>query len=395
MDVATAQALVSGQGQRAMALAAGFEQLDSLGVAEAMRRKFPAGLAAAATTQAGLRRRARGKLGARADTLLWTRDGLEQATRGEVAAWRARNIAAAGVRRVVDLGCGIGVDALAFLDAGLQVVAVEIDPATAVLAAHNLPGAEVICGDATELSAQLLAGAGNETCVFLDPARRTAHGRSWRIEDLHPSWEFLLGLLGHDHGLCAKLGPGIAVEMVPAQVDAVWVCDRGDLVECGLWFLPGPDHPASTGRRSAVLLPEGLRVDAEPGGADLPVGRPGRYLYEPDPAVSRAGALTAIGRRLWRLDARVGYLSSDELFDTPWASAFEVVGVLDPATRALRHWVAEHRVGRLEIKKRAVQVDPAQLRRALHPKGPNAATLVLSPTPDGTRALVVRRLCRH
>ena len=37
-------------------------------------------------------------------------------------------------------------------------------------------------------------------------------------------------------------------------------------------------------------------------------------------------------------------------------------------------------------------VDPAVLRRRLRPKGPAAATLVLAPTPSGSRALVVLRL---
>jgi hypothetical protein len=48
-------------------------------------------------------------------------------------------------------------------------------------------------------------------------------------------------------------------------------------------------------------------------------------------------------------------------------------------------------VGALEIKKRGVDVDPADLRRRLQPTGPATATLVLSRTPSGAVALVVRR----
>ena len=57
----------------------------------------------------------------------------------------------------------------------------------------------------------------------------------------------------------------------------------------------------------------------------------------------------------------------------------------------LRAWVRQNRVGTLEIKKRAIDVDPAALRRRLAPKGPEVATLLLTPTPDGAVALVVRR----
>ena len=53
---------------------------------------------------------------------------------------------------------GIGADALAFLRAGLEVVAVERDPDTAAVAAANLAGrAEVICADAEQVAAELLA----------------------------------------------------------------------------------------------------------------------------------------------------------------------------------------------------------------------------------------------
>ncbi|MFT8395412.1 THUMP-like domain-containing protein [Propionibacterium sp.] len=389
MQLEIAQALTTEQGRQAIALAAGLHDPDSMRAAQAMRNQFPPEVAAAALTQVELQRKGRTKLGERTGELLWTRDGLEQATRATVARWRAGLFAKAGMTRVVDLGCGIGADALAFLDAGLAVTAVEIDPATACLAAHNLPTAEVICGDAVELAPELLRDADDTTCVFLDPARRTARGRSWRIEDLSPSWDFLAGLLDERHPLCAKLGPGIPGGLLPASADAIWVSEHGDLVECGLWALPGRQ-----GRRSAVLLPQGLRADADPTTDRLPVGPPGRYLHEPDPALSRAGAVAAIGPGLWRLDPKVAYYCSQELIDTPWASTFEILDVLDPSPRVLRRWVAEHHIGRLEIKKRAVDIDPAVLRKTLRPRGPDAATFILTPTPDGTRALVASRITR-
>ena len=53
--------------------------------------------------------------------MLFTADGLEQATRLEVAAQHAQRFRAAGVRHVLDLGCGIGADAMAFAGLDLQV----------------------------------------------------------------------------------------------------------------------------------------------------------------------------------------------------------------------------------------------------------------------------------
>ena len=53
--------------------------------------------------------------------------------------------------------------------------------------------------------------------------------------------------------------------------------------------------------------------------------------------------------------------------------------------------VREAGVGTLEIKVRGLDVDPAVLRRRLKPSGPNSATVILTPTPEGARAVVARR----
>ena len=94
--------------------------------------------AAAVLTQASLRRAARAKLGELAEEMVFTRDGLEQATRRVVAEHRALRLREAGIRSVADLGCGIGADALVYARAGLAVTAVERDPVVAAAARANL-----------------------------------------------------------------------------------------------------------------------------------------------------------------------------------------------------------------------------------------------------------------
>ncbi|MFC2641111.1 MAG: SAM-dependent methyltransferase [Propionibacterium acidifaciens] len=389
MHIELARRLTGPEGAEAVAAAEALPDPDSLAAAEAMRAAFDPELAAAALTQAGLRARARRRLGARAGRLWWTPDSVEQASRPAVSRWRAARLADAGITRVVDLACGAGVDALACLDVGMAVTAVDIDPVTAEFAARNLPGARVLRADATRVGAELLAGADERTAVLLDPARRTARGRSWRLADLRPDWGFVQGVLVGPTSAVVRLGPGTPTEVLPGTVEAVWVSEHRELVECGLWRIPGAEPG-----RAAQLLPSGALVRAEPGASALPVRAPGRYILEPDPAVSRAGASAAIAPGLWRLAERVAYLSCDEPVRGPLADCFEVLEELDAGPAALRAWVRAHRVGVLEIKKRALDLDPAQLRRRLRPSGPNRATLLLSPTTDGARAFVVRRLER-
>ena len=170
----------------ALAAAMSEADRDSLAASSRMRARYGPELAAAALTQATLRRQARAKFGEAAAEMFFTRAGLEQATRPEVADHHASRFREAEVRRVIDLGCGIGSDSMAFLRAGLEVVAVDVDPATAAVARSNLVGrAEVICADVTEVAQELItpgsAGRGaNRRCQARSGAPALADSRCCR-----------------------------------------------------------------------------------------------------------------------------------------------------------------------------------------------------------------------
>jgi SAM-dependent methyltransferase len=356
--------------------------------------------------------------------MLFTRDGLEQATRRAVARWRARRFVDAGVTEVWDLGCGIGADAMAFVEAGLRVVAVDADPETAAVAAHNLSLVSCSLSQPHARSAvaaskgvEVRVGLAEEqepppgAAVFLDPARRTARGRTWNVADFTPSWDFVLAQLASDRFVCVKLGPGVPKEIIPDDVQAAWVSESRDVVEASLWNRL-PAGPAAVvlgeGRETIIHRPVDAgsagggeaSLDAvlagagQPGRGGLPVRPLGRYLIEPDGAVVRAGLFEELApaHDVWLLDPHIAYLSADEPLSSPLATCFEVREVLDYDRKALRRWVADRGVGTLEIKKRGIDVDPAALRRELRPKGKASATLVLARTVDATLAISVERI---
>lgn len=386
MEPTTARWLTSDAAAPALRAAAAEPDPGSLAAATRLRALVDPDRAAAVLAQGALRRRAVAKLGERAARMFFTADGLEQATRWPVAARRAARFVALGVEAVADLGCGLGVDALALAGGGLAVLPVERDPVTAALAAANI-GVPVETGDVTDVWPRL-AASDPKLGVFADPARRTGAGRSWRVEDLSPPWAFVEDLLDGARVACVKLGPGVPHTLIPDHVEAEWVSDAGSVVECALWAGPGT---ASGVRRAVVDGAELVASGRSAGGVGA--GGLGEYLYEPDGAVVRAGLVDEFAAlvRAHRIADGIAYLTAPWDMPTPFATVFGVREVLPYDVKVLRAWVREHGVGTLEIKKRGIDLDPAALRKALRPQGRASATLVVTPTPAGARVVVCER----
>jgi hypothetical protein len=381
----TVTALLDGPGAEVLAAAcADYQPGRELQLVEKLRRRYDAALVTAAVTQAALRQRGAAKFGADAARMFFTPDGLEQATRTTVAEHRAARIAAAlPGASIVDLGCGIGGDLITSARAGLRATGVERDPETAATARANLsalglPG-EVVVGEAetTDLSPY--------DVVFADPARRADGRRVFDHNAYSPPWSFVTGLL--ERTACVKVAPGIPHDAVPDGVEAEWVSDAGEVKEAALWS--GQLFTGTT--RRATLLPGGATVSEAPEAESGPVGR---YLYEPDGAVVRAGLVTAVAGVVggWLLDPRIAYVTAAEYVATPLASAYEVLEELPYKEKALRAWVRTEGIGTLEIKKRGVELDPAQLRKKLAPKGSRAATLIITRVGRDAVAYSCRRL---
>ncbi|WP_405618003.1 THUMP-like domain-containing protein [Streptomyces sp. NBC_00076] len=349
---------------------------DELAVATRLRRDHPAALVSAALGQARLRQRAAAKFGAEdAGRMFFTPNGVEQSTRASVAAYRAQRLKALGVRSVADLCCGIGGDAIAIARAGIRVLAVDRDPLTAQAARANadalgLAGlVEVREADVTEVD------TASYDAVFVDPARRGGRGRIFDPEAYSPplSWAVLVA---HKASYAAlKVAPGIPHEAVPAEAEAEWISDGGDVKEAVLWFGTEP------GAVRATLLP-GPRTLLSRGLPDPQVRPVGRYLYEPDGAVIRAHLVAEVAEDLegGLIDPTIAYITADERHVTPYASAYEITAQLPFNVKKLKSLLREREVGVLTVKKRGSAVEPEELRRKALPKqhGPNSATVFMT-----------------
>ena len=375
-------------------------------------------LVAAVLTQAKLRAKAVTKFGDFAARMLFTEAGLEQATRLRVAALHAGRFSRAGIAHVADLGCGIGADALAMAAIGMTVTAVEIDEVTAALATYNLAifdtvtvihsGAEDV--DIAALAANAAAASDSPDVpltpaeaepiggVYLDPARRTSgHANTERLtrsEDYSPPLDFAFGL-AHRYPTGIKLGPGFDRDLIPADAEAQWVSVDGDVVELGLWF--GPLARPGITRSALILDATGTHeMSASADSEDVEAGELGAYLYEPDGAVIRARLIGDLARGIGAhmISERIAYLTSDTSTPTPFARGFRLVAEFPLDVKTLAREMHARNIGTLEIKKRGIDIDPAEFRKLLKLKGTESATLFLTRVGEKRVALLAERVAQ-
>ena len=220
---------------------------------------------------------------------LLTRDGLEQASHPLVAQFHANLIVQSGVNHVIDLTAGLGSDSAAFIEAGLHVTALERHPDTAAFLAHNVPEATVLTRDCTEVDfAHYLAA---QYTIFIDPARRvgsrTADGaRALPERDPErwsPSLSFVTALADRFQ-IYMKAAPAFAP---PRGWASFMISVDGTLIEMFTTNAMTGVHAVMIDSRTEQAnvistSPNPTKSVAN----DICIGG---FLYELDPAITRAG----------------------------------------------------------------------------------------------------------
>jgi hypothetical protein len=338
--------------------------------------------------QVELRRRAKDKF-ALAERLFFTRKGLEQSTDEQVAAAKAARFPSG--QPLADLCCGIGGDLIALAARG-SAVGVERDPAVRLLAECNLRAhgrsAEVQAADAADFD------VASRAAWHVDPDRRPAGRRTTRAELFEPTPAALDRLLDANPNAAIKLAPAaVAPARWRHSAELCWLGSRGECRQQVAWFGALTRHP---GERSASVVDAHGGERTIVGSADepIPTAALGRYLYEPHAAVLAAkltGALCG-SHSLAAVSAGVAYLTADVLIDEPACDAFVALDVLPLDQKRLRAWCRQRGIGRLEVKKRGVDIDPERLRKSVAGQGDEAATLIVAPLGGQVRVIVARRV---
>lgn len=354
-----------------------------------LRKTLTPEQAGAVVEQAELRRKAPLKFGADASKMLFTRDGLEQASDSGIRRHRASQAAQTGVTTIIDACCGIGTDALTFAQTGRSVLGLDLDPLRVELARYN---AAALGLDHARFAVHDVAQPLPEHAqlIFFDPARRDSAGnRLHHVERYLPplstlkTWEA-------PH-IWAKLSPAVALEQTAEYGGTVaFHSASGDLKEAVLQIERG----TGGGQRTAAVRHTADGWEAWVGDAPpepVPARQPGAWLLEPDPALLRAGFVQHLAAQLGaaQIDPTLAYLTMDNKPETLWARAWPVLDWMPFNLKRLKAYLRENEIGRITVKKRGHAMTPEQLQAALKLAGHGEERVVVLTRVKGAPAVII------
>jgi SAM-dependent methyltransferase len=377
VELFTFESLLTEEGQRALqeAMSLAPREADYLLNYQRLVKEYSPELSRAALEIAILRREARIKFPS-ADRLYFTRPALEQASSHAVSAYRALRFRDFSL--LVDLGCSVGSDTFA-LAALAPTLGLDRDPLRLAMARENLRSSGVddrVQLVRADLMGELPFSARKEIGLFCDPSRRGEAGRVFSVSDYSPPLELVNRWRPTFQAMGVKISPGVHLsELADFDAEVEFISLEGELKEAVLWF-----GPLKSAAKRASVLPGGHTLVEGPLEDSAPAGAPRAYLYEPDPAVLRAGLVRTLGALLnaHQLDPDIAYLTGDDLIETPFARAWAVEAWFPFGIKRLRAYLRERGVGRLTVKKRGSPLQPEELIQMLKLRGEAERVVVLT-----------------
>jgi SAM-dependent methyltransferase len=392
LDLSTFEALFTPAGQAVLSEAAELGPSEETFLADLTRlqKRYPSELAKAALETVILRARAQRKF-SRAGQMYFSREALEQSSGEAVARYRGARYAP--FSSVGDLACGLGGDALGLADTGsAYLTLVDFDPLRLALARANLAAgghagrATFVCADLT--SAPLPA----VEALWFDPARREQGRRVFSVDAYHPPLSIINSWLVQRPAMGVKISPGVDLaELAGYAAETEFISEAGELKESVLWFGALRSAPGPGSFRRATLLPGPHTLLADPAAVST-LSAPQAYLYEPDPAILRAGLVTTLAAQInaRQIDSSIGYLTSETLTPTPFARAFAIEAALPFQLKRLRAALRARGVGQVTVKKRGSPLEPEALIRQLKLSGPESRIVFLTQVSGKPYALIGR-----
>ena len=222
---------------------------------------------------------------------------------------------------MVDLTGGYGVDTYFLSEQFAHTDYIEQNAELCRIAAHNFANKPITIHNTS--AEEFLASAGQYDLIFIDPARRDSHGgKVFRLEDCTPNViELLPTLLAHGKRLMFKLSPMLDLTQAVKELSQVsWdiyiVALKNEVKE--VLLLSG-----GTGKITAIDLAKKdqafVFTREEEQNCPMVNGKceNGKWLYEPNAAILKAGAYKLVGVRfgLQKLDVNTHLYCSNQLVE--------------------------------------------------------------------------------
>lgn len=369
---------------------------------ELLRKKYSGEVARFIIEQSKLRKKAENKLPQNiVNVLIYEKEALEQASSWQISQYRiekAKKIFPKA-KRVFDLGCGIGIDSLAF-SKYFDVISVEKEIDRFEICKYNLEKTK-IQGKASVLHAdiqELVNEIKPEDIVFLDPSRREDSKKLRSIFDYQPSLEIIKSILKKTLNIIVKISPAVDMqELLNAEFSSGFnlelISEDNQLKEAVLWF-----GERDTNKSIATILPQKVSIqgdiddkisfseylydsdeidDKDYRNKDQIINENnliGKFLVEPDASIIRAGLIDKLKESLAleKIDNSIAYLVSDrklnekELYYFRNHRQFRVVSVNENNEKAIIEMLLAFDYDFVDIKKRGVGIDPDIIQKRIN-----------------------------
>ena len=213
------------------------------------------------------------------------KDGLQLATPEIAAKYIAKRLK---TKTIADLGCGIGGQVIFFAQECDKVYAVERNPEKIEYAKKNcelygVDNVEFILGDA--LSPETRDKISDSDIIFSDPARPLAEKKR-TLDNLQPPISELIKLYSNvTTKLAFHAPPQMPPERIGLDCEYEYMSISGQLNRLTLYF-----GDLKQCERSAFVLPANVYL-ASSDAPDIETRNIEEYVYEPEPAVLKAGLL--------------------------------------------------------------------------------------------------------
>ncbi|AEC52616.1 hypothetical protein PNA2_1702 [Pyrococcus sp. NA2] len=297
-------------------------------------------------------------------------EGLRYATHEIVADYRGRRLKEQGVKSIADVSCGVGIQLIFFAKHGIRAIGVDIDPLKIEFAKRNAEkygvNVEFLVGDS--LSEEIVEKIDADV-IFSDPAR-PPNVPERNLEDLLPSpLKVYEAYKKKTDSFIFDLPPQIRREKVPWRGEFEYIDLFGHVNRLTFYT-----EPLAKAERSAVILPQGARLESDPNLENIveEVREPERYLYEIPQSIDYADLINELFHKvkgemklLLREKRRILATSNEEIKSEYFKRSYIVIKVMPFHPVRINDFLRKENYGRATLRMSVSEEEYWRIRRKI------------------------------